>query len=303
MPNIMERKDDASYKFADDPHYAATVVAMYRSEDPVVKKQAATIFYEEMGAFIRKKICEFFPTYGQYWDEMFNEAFCFCLEGLSDYDPTKGMPSTYFSFRVRKGGETFKEKNLDVIRRNDKANSQTIQKATKRLEERGAIVNTESILRETDGKITHEVLQRNTEVMQNLNLVYLDEPNESGEPVLDKYASSIESPESAVIKADERRILIREFKKRLTKTEAQVIIMNVIDKVPLKKVAKCLGLSDRETMGAKSMGLTKLRNAPEVKAIWGYNNDTAKRIRERNLKLITISFVDDDPVVDLSLVI
>lgn len=177
------------------------------------------------------------------------------LESLPKLDSTKN-PTAYLRLRI-KGAIYDYLRSLDLVSRNLRRKEKAIRDAySKLLEEKGQEPTDEEI-----ATFLGEEVHKLEEDMKAISFSYflsLDELFQEGRSYEELFEANTENPEEAVIKRDLRERLLKAVEK-LDYKEKLVLQLIYYEELPLKEVAKLMGVSMARVSQIKKDAVEKLK--------------------------------------------
>ncbi|MCS6998293.1 MAG: RNA polymerase sigma factor FliA [Aquificaceae bacterium] len=178
------------------------------------------------------------------------------IEVLPKVDRSKN-PTAYLKLRV-KGAMYDYLRSLDFVSRNIRSKEKAIKQALERLSmERGEEVSDEELAKFLGE--SPEKLKEDLKAISFSYLMSLEELFREGRSYEELFESQEEGPEEAVIRADLKEKLLKAIE-RLDHREKLLLQLLYYEELPLKEVAKLLGVSMARVSQIKSSAIEKLRN-------------------------------------------
>ncbi|MCX7989497.1 MAG: RNA polymerase sigma factor FliA [Aquificaceae bacterium] len=178
------------------------------------------------------------------------------IEVLPKVDRSKN-PTAYLKLRV-KGAMYDYLRSLDFVSRNIRSKEKAIKQALERLSmERGEEVSDEELAKFLGE--SPEKLKEDLKAISFSYLMSLEELFREGRSYEELFESQEEGPEEAVIRADLKEKLLKAIE-RLDYRERLLLQLLYYEELPLKEVAKLLGVSMARVSQIKSSAIEKLRN-------------------------------------------
>ncbi|MCS7196740.1 MAG: RNA polymerase sigma factor FliA [Aquificaceae bacterium] len=178
------------------------------------------------------------------------------IEVLPKVDRSKN-PTAYLKLRV-KGAMYDYLRSLDFVSRNIRYKEKAIKQALERLSmERGEEVSDEELAKFLGE--SPEKLKEDLKAISFSYLMSLEELFREGRSYEELFESQEEGPEEAVIRADLKEKLLKAIE-RLDHREKLLLQLLYYEELPLKEVAKLLGVSMARVSQIKSSAIEKLRN-------------------------------------------
>jgi len=178
------------------------------------------------------------------------------VEALPKLDKNKN-PTAYLKLRI-KGAMYDYLRSIDFASRNIRSKEKAIKHALEKLSmEKGGEVSDEEL-----AQFLGEDPERLKEDLQAISFSYLMSLEEiffEGRSYEELFESKEESPEEIVIKKDLREKLLKAIEK-LEKREKLVLQLLYYEELPLKEVAKLLGISMARVSQIKSSAIEKLKS-------------------------------------------
>lgn len=178
------------------------------------------------------------------------------IKVLPKVDRSKN-PTAYLKLRV-KGAMYDYLRSLDFVSRNIRSKEKAIKQALERLSmERGEEVSDEELAKFLGE--SPEKLKEDLKAISFSYLMSLEELFREGRSYEELFESQEEGPEEAVIRADLKEKLLKAIE-RLDHREKLLLQLLYYEELPLKEVAKLLGVSMARVSQIKSSAIEKLRN-------------------------------------------
>jgi len=178
------------------------------------------------------------------------------VEALPKLDKNRN-PTAYLKLRI-KGAMYDYLRSIDFASRNVRSKEKAIRQALEKLSmEKGKEVSDEEL-----AQFLGEDPERLKEDLQAISFSYLMSLEEiffEGRSYEELFESKEESPEEIVIKKDLREKLLKAIEK-LEKREKLVLQLLYYEELPLKEVAKLLGISMARVSQIKSSAIEKLKS-------------------------------------------
>jgi len=178
------------------------------------------------------------------------------VEALPKLDKNKN-PTAYLKLR-KKGAMYDYLRSIDFASRNIRSKEKAIKHALEKLSmEKGGEVSDEELaqfLGEDPEKLKEDLQAISFSYLMSLEEIFFE-----GRSYEELFESKEESPEEIVIKKDLREKLLKAIEK-LEKREKLVLQLLYYEELPLKEVAKLLGISMARVSQIKSSAIEKLKS-------------------------------------------
>jgi RNA polymerase sigma factor for flagellar operon FliA len=178
------------------------------------------------------------------------------VEALPKLDKNKN-PTAYLKLRI-KGAMYDYLRSIDFASRNIRSKEKAIKHALEKLSmEKGGEVSDEELaqfLGEDPEKLKEDLQAISFSYLMSLEEIFFE-----GRSYEELFESKEESPEEIVIKKDLREKLLKAIEK-LEKREKLVLQLLYYEELPLKEVAKLLGISMARVSQIKSSAIEKLKS-------------------------------------------
>jgi len=224
----------------------------------------------EMGDFVHFLIKKHFSKYVyDYYEDFVQQGYVGILEGLKKYDPSKGAPSTFFNFYIMHEITRFIDQNIKKSSPYYAANIGIIDKAIKKYEETNTPYTEMDIANATG--LNLDTISTCLKIMERTNTMHI----ESEDFIDAKISEKPLTPEEAYLKKEESDIFYKAIHS-LGETEARILLtkFGLDGKMPFgetiadKDVAQEIGVSLDKVKRVRHMAVRKLKNKPELKALF-----------------------------------
>ncbi|SHK30951.1 sigma-70 family RNA polymerase sigma factor [Thermocrinis minervae] len=175
------------------------------------------------------------------------------LESINKLDKTKN-PEAYLRLRIR-GAMYDYLRSLDFVSRSLRDKAKRIRQALEELSKEKEPTD-EEIAKYLD--VSVEDLHKDLQKLSASQILYLDEIFKEGRSYEEIFSSSEETPEDIVIREDLEEKL-KEAIERLNDREKLVLQLVFYEELPIKEVAKILGVSMARVSQIKEDAIEKIR--------------------------------------------
>lgn len=177
------------------------------------------------------------------------------IEALPKLDKSRN-PTAYLKLRIR-GAMYDYLRSVDFASRNLRSREKTIRRAMEKLSmEKGKEASDEELAQFLG--VSQEKLTEELQAISFSYLLSLDEMFQEGRSYEELFESKEEGPEETVIKSDLREKLLKAIEK-LDEREKLVLQLLYYEDIPLKEVAKLLGVSMARVSQIKASAIEKLK--------------------------------------------
>lgn len=223
----------------------ARLAELARNGTEEEKKQAKEDACLYMKGYVRDFIKRSFRTYvekdPQYAEDLEQEAYFNIMKYLPDYDPHKGLPSTFFSRNILSAMVGTTNQMKHSISSSDAALQRKIKKVKKEFEKIGRNPDIADYMIET-GETMSKIrsVLRMMDMDKNTHLEAIEEYDQliPGDPSVN---SMYESPESRVIKKIMFESVIRRMHELFPKEEINIFLRNAIGDETIPTIARTIG--------------------------------------------------------------
>lgn len=223
----------------------ARLAELARNGTEEEKKQAKEDACLYMKGYVRDFIKRSFRTYvekdPQYAEDLEQEAYFNIMKYLPDYDPKKGLPSTFFSRNILSAMVGTTNQMKHSISSSDAALQRKIKKVKKEFEKIGRKPDIADYMIET-GETMSKIrsVLRMMDMDKNTHLEAIEEYDQliPGDPSVN---SMYESPESRVIKKIMFENVIRRMHELFPTEEINIFLRNAIGDETIPTIAKAIG--------------------------------------------------------------
>lgn len=223
----------------------ARLAIMARTGTEEEKKQAKEEACLYMKGFVRDFIRHSFRTYVEkdpdYADDLEQEAYFNIMKYLPDYDPEKGLPSTFFSRNILSAMVGVTNQLKHSISSSDAAMLRKIKKIDAEFEKIGRKPDIADYIVET-GETMSKIrsVLRMMSIDKNTHLEAIEDFNDfiGGDPAVN---SMYETPENRVIKKIMFESILRRMHELFPREEISIFLRNAIDDESIPTIAKTIG--------------------------------------------------------------
>lgn len=223
----------------------ARLAELARNGTEEEKKQAKEDACLYMKGYVRDFINRSFKTYvekdPQYAEDLEQEAYFNIMKYLPDYDPQKGLPSTFFSRNILSAMVGTTNQMKHSISSSDAALQRKIKKVKKEFEKIGRKPDIADYMIET-GETMSKIrsVLRMMDIDKNTHLEAIEEYDQliPGDPSVN---SMYESPESHVIKKIMFESVIQRMHELFPKEEINIFLRNAIGDETIPTIARAIG--------------------------------------------------------------
>ena len=100
------------YFSVDDQATMVIFEAAKNKESPELRTAGMNALYECIHRYILNLVTKKYESFGNWMEDMINEAYIAILENITDYNPSKGKPTTYFELIIKNQMNQFISKNI-----------------------------------------------------------------------------------------------------------------------------------------------------------------------------------------------
>lgn len=265
-PKRKETKEKVSLKGEDVQKRFYKIMEDYHSGDPERKQYALECAIDELKGFIYSIIKKSYITYAKdnYYD-LVQEGKIGIMEGMKKYDPSKSMPTTFFSPYIKHEMQLLITRQVDKTTAHYSTNIKKINKAIERFEIANTPYTNVDIAIQTG--LSLETVNQSMAIRN-----YREEVHSDGclPGVIDANLKSnhILTPEEDFMEKEEKEILYNAINDSLTPMEIKVLEMH-------------FGINDSETFSegeiSKKLGIPK----DKVKKLI---NSSIRKLKDSDLK-------------------
>lgn len=237
----------------------------YHSGDPAREKYALECAVEELKGFIYSIIKKSYMTYARNnYRDLVNEGVIGVIEGMKKYDPSKSMPTTFFSPYIKHEMQLLITKQVDKTTAHYSTNIKKINKVIEQFEINDIPYTNVDIAIQTG--LSLETVNQSMAIRNFRDEIHADSCQDG---LIDANLKSrhMPTPEEDYIEKEEHDVLYKAIDDNLTPTEIKVLEMH-------------FGLNGTETFSegeiAKQLGIPK----DKVKK---HLNSSIRKLKESNL--------------------
>lgn len=261
-----EAKDKKSFKGEDVQKRFFKIMEDYHSGDPVREKKALEDAIDELKGFIYSIIRKTYITYAKdnYYD-LVQEGKIGVIEGMKKYDPSKSMPTTFFSPYIKHEMQLLITKQVDKTTAHYSSNIKKLNKVIEQFEATNTPYTNVDLAIQTG--LSLETVNQSMAIRNYREEVHVDGCLPG---VIDANLKSnrMPTPEEDFMEQEEKNILYKAISDNLTPLEIKVCEMH-------------FGINDSETFSegeiSKKLGIPK----DKVKKLI---NSSIRKLRDSNLK-------------------
>lgn len=223
----------------------ARLAELARNGTEEEKKHAKEEACLYMKGYVRDFINRSFRTYvekdPQYAEDLEQEAYFNIMKYLPDYDPKKGLPSTFFSRNILSAMVGTTNQMKHSISSSDAALQRKIKKVKKEFEKIGRKPDIADYMIET-GETMSKIrsVLRMMDMDKNTHLEAIEEYDQliPGDPSVN---SMYESPETRVIKKIMYESVIQRMQELFPKEEISIFLRNAVGDETIPTIARTMG--------------------------------------------------------------
>lgn len=223
----------------------ARLAEMARNGTEEEKKQAKEEACLYMKGFVRDFIRHSFRTYVEkdpdYAEDLEQEAYFNIMKYLPDYDPEKGLPSTFFSRNILSAMVSSTNQMKHSISSSDAALQRKIKKIKAEFEKFGRKPDIADFMVETGetmSKIRSVLRMMNTDKSTHLEAIEEFDQLIAGDPVAN---SMYDTPENLVMKKIMFESILRRMHELFPQEEISIFLRNAIYEESIPAIAKDIG--------------------------------------------------------------
>lgn len=216
------------------------------------REKAGEMAIEALEGYLVGLRDQIFGSYKTYYDELYQEGCVGILKALPNYDPKRGMPTTYFKPYIQHQMSAFITNFVSQSTAHYQKNSRAINSVINRYQREGKEVSDTDIAIET-GINLETIIQTKKIDGKVINHI------ESTESDFFSMQRQEKSPEEISLENEDQKILIKSIQ-GLKEIEKDVIVLIYFEDFSQKKTAEKLHMRVEDVRNIKEQALKKLRH-------------------------------------------